>query len=245
MRSFAMTYPQLMNQAVAVGFADADLLRLRDAHELARGLVDGLYRKYSTPFLCHLIRTASITMSETRSTDVVLAALLHAVYILNTFDGSSRRGPRRSDRDLLRARIGPAAEELITLYSETPWHRPEVLEAHAQNAASHPPRTRGLLLMVLANELEDHLDAAEAYAGSVGEGMPDDRHAAACFVLAEGLGHHALASDLREAFELSRNASVAPILRTGREGSYEAKRLWRANPLERLGEALRRYRTSR
>lgn len=239
MRSFAMTYPQLMNQAVAAGFADADLVRLRDAHALACGLVDGLYRKYSTPFLCHLTRTASITMSETRSTDVVLAALLHAVYFLNTFDGSSRRGPRKSDRDMVRSRIGPVAEELITLYGEADWHQPEVLEDHAANAGSHPPHTQGLLLIVLANELEDHLDAAEAYAGSSGEVVLDDRYAAACIALAEKLGHPELASDLREAFDLCRNASVASILRTGRHGSYEAKRLWRANPIERVGEALR------
>lgn len=245
MRSFAMTYPQLMNQAVAAGFANADLRRLRDAHEFARGLVDGLYRKYSTPFLCHLTRAASITMSETRSTDVVIAALLHAVYFLNTFDGSSRRGPRRSDRDMVRARIGPVAEELITLYGETPWHEPEVLEAHAAKAGSHPPGTQGLLLIVLANELEDHLDTAEAYAGRSGQVVLDERYAAACIALAEELGHPALAADLREAFDLCRNASVPSILRTGRHGSFEAKRLWRANPLERVGEVLRRYRTSR
>ena len=242
MRSFAMTYPQLMNQAVASGLAEPDLVRLRDAHELALGLVDGLYRKYSTPFLCHVIRTASITLTETRSMDVVLAALLHAVYFLNTFEASSRRGPREADRVLLRARIGSAAEELVTLYGETPWHQTDVLEAHAANAESHSHRTRKLLLLMLANELEDHLDAAEAYAAN---GAPDDRHAAACVALSEALGHHALASDLGEAFDLCRTASVAPPLRTGRPGSYQATRLWRASPLERLGEALRRYRTSR
>lgn len=240
-----MTYPQLMNQAAAAGFPEEDLLRLREAHDLARDLVDGLYRKYSTPFLCHLIRTASITMSDTRSMDAILAGLLHAVYMLNTFDGSSRRGPRGSDRKLLRQRVGPSVEELIVVYNETSWHEPEVLEAHASNVARHSARTRGLLLMVLANELEDHLDKAEAYAGSGQEAVLDERYAAACLALAEALGHHALASDMREAFDLCRQASVAPDLRTGRQGSYETKRLWRANPLERLGEALRRIRASR
>ena len=242
MRAFALTYPQLMNQAVAAGFAEPDLVRIRDAHELAQGLVDGVYRKYGTPFLCHLIRTASISMSETRSLEVVLAAVLHAVYFLNTFEASTRRGPRQADRELVRARIGSAAEELVTLYGETDWHI-DALEAHAANAESQPPRMRKLLLLVLANELEDHLDAAEAYVGD--EQVPSDRHASACLALAEGLGHHALASDLREAFDLCRNASVAPFLRTRREGSYEATRLWRASPFERLGEALRRRRTTR
>lgn len=234
-----------MNQAAAAGFADPDLGRLRNAHDLALGLVDGLYRKYSTPFLCHMIRTASITISETRSMDVILAALLHAVYILNTFQGSSRRGPRKSDRELLRERIGPAAEELVAIYTVTPWGRSEVLETYAMNVAGHPPRTRELLLLALANELEDHLDAAEAYAGTAGKDVVDERHAAACLSLAEGLGHTELATDLREAFELCRDASVAPFLKTGRRGSYESERLWRANPVERLGDRLRKYRKSR
>ena len=38
MRAYAMTYPQLMNQAVSAGLAEPDLARLRDGHELAVGL---------------------------------------------------------------------------------------------------------------------------------------------------------------------------------------------------------------
>ena len=106
-----------------------------------------------------------------------------------------------------------------------------------------PSRTRNLLLIALANELEDHLDAAEAYAGDTGSAPVSPRHAEACIALAERLEHDALALDLREAFELAARASVAPALRTGREGSYEVARLWKAHPLERLGAALRRLRT--
>jgi hypothetical protein len=239
MRSFALTYPQLMQQAVRLGLGERDLVRLRRAHELAQGLTDGLYRKQSVPFLCHLIRTASITLAELPAADVVVASLLHAVYFLHVFEGSRRRGPRRTDRELLRGEIGSAAEELITRYGAIAWHDADVLEGYAA-LQDRSPETRGLLLMALANELEDRLDAGEAYAGDGGGAAPEPRHAAACLALAEGLGHHELACDLREAFDLGRAAAVAPSLRTGRTGSYEATRLWEASPLERLGSWLRR-----
>jgi hypothetical protein len=239
-RAFALTYPQLMHQAVALGLGERDLLRLRRAHELAQGLTDGLYRKQSVPFLCHLVRTASIALAEAPSTDVVVASLLHAVYFLHVFERSRRRGPRRADREFLRAEIGSTAEELITAYGAISWHDAGLLEAYAADLEAQSPRTRDLLLMALANELEDHLDAGEAYAAQGGGGAPEERHAAACLALAEGMGHRALADDLREAFDLCRVSVVSPSLRTGRTGSYEATRLWKANPLERLGSWLRR-----
>jgi hypothetical protein len=180
-------------------------------------------------------------LRETRELDVMLAALLHAAYFLHTFEGSSRRGPRRADRELLKARLGIEAETLIRIYTETNWDA-ETLARHAQRVDALPSRTRNLLLITLANELEDHLDAAEAYAGHTGSAPVSPRHAEACIALAQGLGHDALALDLREAFELAAHASVAPALRMRREGSYEVARLWRANPLERLGAALRRLR---
>jgi hypothetical protein len=239
-RAFALTYPQLMHQAVALGLGERDLLRLRRAHELAQGLTDGLYRKQSVPFLCHLIRTASIALAEAPSTDVVVASLLHAVYFLHLFEGSRRRGPRRADREFLRAQIGSTAEELITAYGAISWHDAGVLEAYAADLEAQSPRTRDLLLMALANELEDHLDAGEAYAAPAVE-APDPRHASACLALAEGMGHRELADDLCEAFALCRSSVVIPSLRTGRTGSYEATRLWKANPVERLGAWLRRH----
>ena len=56
MKAFAITYPQLMNQAAASGFAERDIIRLRDGYDLAVRFVDGVYRSKSVPFLCHLVR---------------------------------------------------------------------------------------------------------------------------------------------------------------------------------------------
>lgn len=240
MRSFAITYPQLMNQALGAGLAPDELVRLARAHELAQGLYDGLYRKHRVPFLCHGIRTASIALAESRSLEVVIASMLHAVYFLHVFAGSDRRGPRSSDRTFLRERIGEAAEMRVARYGELPWDEPEALRGYVRDASRHPPLTRDLLWMKLANELEDHLDAAAAYTAP--QGLPGARvpFAADYVALAEALGHHELAGELQQALERCGATDVPPALRSRHRGSYRAARLWRASPFERLGSALRR-----
>lgn len=100
MRSFAQTYPQLMNQAIAAGCDTDTLLSLRAAHNVAMGLTDGYPRAHGQPFLCHLVRTASIVLAEGHTLVLVEAAMNHAAYSLGT--GLRHREPR----NLLEARLG-------------------------------------------------------------------------------------------------------------------------------------------
>jgi hypothetical protein len=246
MKDYAITYPQLMNQAAALGFDEGDLIRLRDGHELAVRLVDGIYRSKGDPFLCHLVRTSSIVMTQTRSIEVIVATMLHAVYFLHYFRGSRRRGPRASDRAFLRDKIGERAESLVNSYPGLPWNETGVLQGYIEAAERHSEQTRNLLLMSLANELEEHLDASSAYLDYTPNQpryllLGDDY-----IELAEALGHGELAADLREAFDLCRRTDVPPALKREAAGSYELRaRLFEANPVERLGSALRRARSAR
>jgi hypothetical protein len=230
-----------MNQAAQLGFDEPELIRLHQAHELATRLVDGLYRTQGVPFLCHLVRAASIIMAETRSIEVILAGMLHAVYFLHYFDGSGRRGPRRSDREFLRRRIGAHAERLVALYAEFPWNEPGVIHGYAEAVREQSAETHELLLMKLANELEDHLDAAPSFVTRADAAPRHARFGAEYVALAAAMGRDALASDLREAFDLCRRTEVSPALSKRRAGSYELRsRLWKANVVERVGAAMRR-----
>lgn len=245
MRDFAITYPQLMNQAARYNLSHPDLIRLRDGHDLAQRLVDGLYRKDGEPFLCHLIRTASIVLAEVegRNLDPVLAALVHAVYFLHYFTGSRRRGPRRSDRAFLRERIGPVAERLVDRYTGFPWGKPDVMRGYISAIDEQSEETRTLILMQLANELEDHLDAAPVFVPPDSGTAHDFSYGDDFVALAEALGRKQLAADLRDALEMCRSARVTPALTQPHHGSYELRdRLWRANVVERVGGALRRRR---
>jgi (p)ppGpp synthase/HD superfamily hydrolase len=245
MRDYAITYQQLIRQAVRQGFPESDLSRLRTGYDLALRLTDGLYRKQMVPFICHLVRTASIVMHETSDLSPILASMLHAVCFLHVFSDSTRRGPRASDRHLLRDTLGDDVEGLIRDYSQFRFGAAEA--SHWANPAHIPDaRTRQLLIMRLADELEDHLDAAEAFVPK-GRFRSGDPHYGQEFVaLARRLGLEALANDFQEALEISQNTRLPESLLSSHASSYELRnRLWKANVLERLGAWLRRKRMGR
>jgi len=239
MRTFAQTYPQLIAQAVRHGYSDQDLGRLACAARLAEGLYDGLYRKTGTPFLCHGTRTASIVMAEDPSVDIVSAALLHAAYFLHCFKGSNRRGPRKADRARIRRELGPEIDELIEKYKELPWKHPEDMQRYPAQPRPFSPRMQKLVLLSLANELDDHLDAGESFTGKESD-IPWR-----CVDLAEYAGYPELARELADAFQTCADSRFPAIVQTGKNGSYLARRLWLANPAERLGAIWRRYRMTK
>ncbi len=195
-RRFALTYPQLMNQALEQGLGEESLVRLRAAHDVAEQMADGLYRAQGVPLLCHLVRTASIVLAVRQPLPVVLASLLHAAYLLQEFEGAGRRTPSRA---ILQQAIGDYAESLVSDYRRFPWFSRARLEDHLRGLDGYAERERNLLLIRLANELEDHLDRAMAYTPAERAG----RHAAAygpqTIELADRLGLPELASELRVA----------------------------------------------
>src|ERR1700675_5065431 len=71
-RSFAMTFPQLIDQAMALGMEEISLVLLRRGHDLAERMVDGLYQPQGTPFIAHLVRTASVVMAQGQPIEVVI-----------------------------------------------------------------------------------------------------------------------------------------------------------------------------
>src|SRR5262245_61549332 len=185
-----------MNQALEQGFEEESLVQLRAAHDVAEQMADGLYRAQGVPLLCHLIRTASIVLAERQQLPVVLASLLHAAYLLQEFEGAGRRAPSRA---VLQQAIGDYAESLVSDYRRFPWFSQACLENHLRGLDGYEERERNLLLIRLANELEDHLDRAMAYTPAERAG----RHAAAygpqTVELAGRLGLPELAAELREA----------------------------------------------
>ena len=142
MRNFALTYPQLMNQAIAAGWDEASLSRLKCCHDLALSFFDGFYRAQGSPFICHLVRTASIVLAEKQPVDSVLAALLHSGYL---FGQPETRKPK------LRQLLGDPVESLIAEYKSLPWREENAVREHSQNFTQYPESKRRLLVLRLAN----------------------------------------------------------------------------------------------
>jgi (p)ppGpp synthase/HD superfamily hydrolase len=244
MRCFAITYPQLMNQAIAAGWREDALAHLRRAHEFAEEMSDGLYRAQGVPFLCHLIRTASIALAESQPPAVVSAALLHAAYLLHAFDGSRRVRRRKRHRGEMKQAVGAEVEELIWEYNRLPWYRVEALQTHLAEHAHYPDAKRRLLLLRLANELEDRMDRAIAYTARERQ----RRRAAAdslMTTLAEALGHRELAAELAAANAANASFEAPDALILAHLEGYERRRhhLWERHPVrQRLRSWSRRLR---
>ncbi|MEB4208903.1 DUF6817 domain-containing protein [Mycobacterium sp. 94-17] len=214
-----------MNQAIACGMDAEALCRLKAAHDLAAQLTFGMHRSQGVPFLCHLTGTASIALGEDAPVDAVAAALLHAAYILHAFDGSDRR-VRPAQRSLLAREVGAGAERLVWEYHHLPWGTARALDAHLAGLATAPPAARQLLLLRLANELEDHLDLAGAYANPARARERAAELGGRVVELARRLGHPLLAADLEDAYAGHAAASLPDVVMADRRLSAAGRRHW-------------------
>ncbi len=191
MRSFALTYPQLIGQGRALGYRPADLARVRDGYDFAERMADGVYRPHGQPLITHLVRTAGIAMAEQLPTPAVVASMNHAAYEMHKFDDSRRRPESRAHRDELVLALGAEAEALVWAYHETPWYG--CVGDYVDGAAALDEQTGQVLVLRLANALEDHLDDALLYTKPRGKPIEVDEDAIA---LARALGRYVLADEI-------------------------------------------------
>jgi (p)ppGpp synthase/HD superfamily hydrolase len=219
MRSFALTYPQLMNQALAQGLDHESLVCLRRAHDLATEIAGDRYRAQGVPQLCHLIRTASIVLAERQPLPVVLAALLHTADLRQRFDG----GAGASERAALEPALAAEVAALVRRYATSPWYSPGALDEHLARVDGFEDAERHLLVMRLANELEDHLDGAMDFTPAA---RAQPRHAVhrQMIALAERLGLPRLADELREVTGAAAARALPPGIVLGHRQGYAGGR---------------------
>lgn len=226
-RIFALTYPQLMSQALhqdgagQQGWSDPALTQLRHAYEYAEEWFDGFYRGQGQPFICHLVRTASIVLSEDQPIEVVAASLLHSAYLLGRFQNELLEKPTEKERTSLREAVGEDVEALIWDYHCFSWYRNENLDVHLTHLDRYDKGMRQLLLIRLANELEDHLDLAMAYRGTRSFLEEIEGYGPRCVALAKRLGQTRLAGELEEVFAAHREARISEALQTKKRFSYK------------------------
>jgi (p)ppGpp synthase/HD superfamily hydrolase len=211
---YAQTNLQLYRQLAAEGYAAAEIGSVAGAYEVGLGLFPGTYRGSGKPFLAHLVGTASVLASLRARTPVVVTGLLHAVYTHGEF-GNGWRGMSDSKRAEIRRAVGEEIEDLVARYTRLVWRRRTIPEIRAR-LDTMTPTERDVLLVRLANELEDHLDLGILYLADV-ERRREFMHAAlpAAVEMAERLGFPALAKSLTEALADIAGAQVATGLRRG------------------------------
>jgi (p)ppGpp synthase/HD superfamily hydrolase len=208
---YAQTNLQLYRQLTAEGYAAAEIGMVAGAHEVALRLFPGTYRGSGKPFLSHLVGTASVLASLRARTPVLVTGLLHAVYTHGEF-GNGWRGMSEPKRAEIRRAVGGEIEDLIVRYTRLLWSSRTIPEIRAR-LDTMTPVERDVLLVRLANELEDHLDLGILYHGDAQRRREFmEANLPAAVEMAERLGFPALAKSLTEAIAEVAAARIAPGL---------------------------------
>jgi (p)ppGpp synthase/HD superfamily hydrolase len=216
---FPQTNLQLYAQLVHLGYSEADLATVARSYELSMALFPGTYRASGKPFLAHLVGTAGIIATLRARAPVVATGLLHAAYTHGEF-GNGWLGVSNAKRARVRAAVGPEIEDLVARYTALRW-APATIPAIRARLDAMTGLERDVLLVRLANELEDHLDLGILYPGDVPRRlrfMREDLPAAV--EMAERLGYPELAESLTAAFDQIERAAVSPALRRTQVESF-------------------------
>ncbi len=220
-RDFAVTYPQLVRQAMAARLDDQELRELRDVFETAQLYFDGLYRVGGQPFICHTVRTASIVFAERQPLPLVKAALVHTAYDAYRYDHSTRPWPGTHLRRRLRRDVGTDVEELVWAFHEVAWERIGAPELRLRELPHASDLVRSALALRVANDLENHMDLGLAYRTGRRFKERIETDGAAIIKVASELGMATVADELSTVFRETLDETLPAAVRWDRARGYE------------------------
>lgn len=215
----AQTNIQLYNQMRRAGYDERDQQSVREAYDLATRLFTAKFRGSGKPLLAHLVGTASI-LCELRTRETLLsAAVVHAAYIFGEF-GDGRPGMTPARREVVRRVVGSETEDLVARYHRLEWQPATVAAVYAR-LDSLSGDEREVLLVRLANELEDHLDLGVLYCRNASKRRDViESSLRLCIEMAARIGQPSLAAELERVFDEVRASDVPDILRHPRDYTY-------------------------
>jgi hypothetical protein len=213
----AQTNIQFFGQLQRQGYSTEELTLVRDAYGSAVQLFTGLYRPSGKTFIAHAIGTASILSDLHVCANLIAAALLHAAYEHGDF-GDGTKGISAKKRDWVRQAVGEQVEEYVARYTALRWNR-KTIPAIYEGFDELRPLDRDVLLMRLANELDDLSDLGILYCLKAEPKL--DHHVRFCPMLidmADKLGFPDLAAELAHTLTDTQSAEIFPGLRSHQPG---------------------------
>jgi amino acid adenylation domain-containing protein len=208
--SFAQTNVQLINQ-LKNGYTDSEISEVQVGYELACSLFSGIFRGCGKPFLAHAVGTASIVAALDAPIQSVTAALLHAAYASGNF-GFKGGGASTANRKRVRNAVGVESEQLILRYTDFTWRSRAAIPRILQGFPALSKTDRDVLLMRLANELEEYLDLGILHCEDAEKRIQFCEIYGSYMVdLAGGLGIDRLSVWLAQAFDVAKRESVEQI----------------------------------
>ena len=205
----AQTHLQLFQQMRSRGYSEAELAMVAKAYLVATQLFANRFRPCGRPFVAHLVGASAVLVWLQVPIQMVVAELLHAAYQEGDFPNSLEGMTPRKRKDLTAA-IGAEAEALVAAYTVGSRSLTGLLASHAR-FKEMSPFERDILLMQLANELDDYRDLAGNHAANADERIAVIRQCGQQQVeMAEWLGRPELAQALRETYAESIAAVDPP-----------------------------------
>jgi (p)ppGpp synthase/HD superfamily hydrolase len=193
------THLQLFRQMSGNGYSETEQAQVADAYRTATRLFANRFRPCGRPFSSHLVGTSAILVWLKAPISMVVAALMHAAYQEGDF-AHSLEGMTSRKRKELREIIGAEAEDLVAAYTISSRSLTGILASHAKFPRMSPAE-RHILLLQLANELDDYRDLASNHAANAEERIAVIRQCGSHQVeMAEWLGRPELARALRETY---------------------------------------------
>jgi hypothetical protein len=217
----AQTILQLFNQAMASERSQDELRELRDSYELAMVLFRGLYRPSGKTFVAHLVGTCSLLLADRLPLPVLQAGLLHAVYTHGRFSGLARWHLGRQ-RKAVRRVTGFDAEALVHAYARLSWDEAAITR-HAESWETLGPADRHVVLIRLANEVDDHLDGGMLYGGKSKKYPINQDNVRAMENMARSAGAPGLARALARTLCNTSPGMVPVALRRSEQTSFHNK----------------------
>ena len=197
---YAQTILQLYAQLLGKGISDGDLGLIRDGYRLAADLFPGHYRENGKPFISHVIGTASILAGLEAGPELVASGLIHSVYKHGDFGYLSLLGLSARRRMIIR-RIGANVERYAYRFGTMRWNG-RWIRRYVSTFDSLDGFERDVLLMRLANAVDDHTDHGLAYCrNAVARYRDEGKDIPIMMELAVKLGCPVLEDELRACLE--------------------------------------------
>lgn len=217
MTLYAQTNVQLYEQLVEAGYSVSDLKLVRDGYQLLSQLLSAKFRANGKPQIAHFVGTASILAAHGAGRSVVLAGLLHAIYALGDF-GSFWPRMTRHKRQVVRRVIGHEAECLVARYSLSQWDA-QMTASLAKALPKMSEEERGVLLLRLANELEEAADLSCEHEVRRQQKMAQ---LVDYIEIARHMDMPRFAKELQEAYELARSQQIPVELKSSHIEVYDS-----------------------
>jgi len=230
---------QLYCNLLSGGHSAEDLRQIRDAYNLAASLFAGQVRPEGRPFTCHLVGVAGILAALGEPTPVICAALLHSALSQGDF-GAGRGHVTGAARRFLARSIDPRTFNLVDGYDRLAWNAANV-RAWTVPGSVGDEILRKLIVMRLANELEDALD------GGLDFSEKGDKHhhlipPQSIVALARVMCDERLAATLEATLSSDATIDRLSFLRENRQASVVAAPLsYRRKMLSPIATSLRDY----